>query len=176
MSWMDIVEAARRGRPPTKKEIEQVLDYRSRKARARFFSDENFPNEAVRLVRAKGAHVLTVREARRTGHPDENQAAFALKTGRILLTCDRDYLDEIRFPLIGCPTIVVCDFGSGSTSEMEQTFRCLRIPIRMPQFFDKWTKMDASRESWITYSRHLDGTTSRARYRVHAGRLEEWVD
>lgn len=57
---------------------------------------------------------MTVKEARLTGHPDENHVAQALRLGRILITCDRDYLDERRFPLIGCPAVAVCDFGSGT--------------------------------------------------------------
>ena len=58
--------------------------------------------------------VLTAQEARLNGHPDENHAGFALKNGCVLLTYDRDYLDEQRFPLIHCLAIAVFDFGSGS--------------------------------------------------------------
>jgi Domain of unknown function (DUF5615) len=100
---------------------------------------------------------LTAREANLQGHPDENYAAFALKNGRVLLTCDRDYLDEQHFPLIHCPVIVVCDFGSGSSDEMRQTFRCLRTMSSFPQVFDKWTKIDARRESWTEHCRFLNG-------------------
>jgi predicted nuclease of predicted toxin-antitoxin system len=175
MSWVDAVEVARKN-PPTKKEMQQVFDYRRRKAKPKFYTDENFPPAAVRLIRSSGLHVLTAQEAALRGHPDENHAAFALKNGRVLLTCDRDYLNEERFPLIHCPAIVVCDFGSGSSYEMRQTFRCLRTMSSFPQIFDKWTKFDAKRESWTEYSRFLDGTTSKARYRVYRGRLQEWVD
>ena len=175
MPWVDLAEIITRT-PPTEKEIEQVLDYRRRRAKARFYADENFPVAAVGLVRSSGAGVLTTQEAGRRGHPDESQAAFALRNGRVLLTCDRDYLDERRFPLIHCPVIVVCDFGSGSSSEMRQTLRCLRTIFSVPQFFDKWTKIDAKRGSWTEASRHLDGTTSRTRYRVYRGQMQEWAD
>jgi hypothetical protein len=161
--------------PATKKEIEQVLEYRRRKAKVKFYADENFPTLAVKLLRANGFHVLTAQEGDLLGHPDENHAAFALKNGRVLLTCDRDYLDERRFPLIHCSVIVVCDFGSGSLNEMRQTFRCLRTMIDVPQVFDKWTKIDARRDSWTELSRFLDGTTSRTRHRVYKGQMQEWV-
>lgn len=175
MPWMHVVEIAKQN-TATKKEIEQVLDYRRRKAKPQFYADENFPSAAVKLVRSRGVHVLTAQEADRQGHPDENHAAFALKDGRVLLTCDRDYLDERRFPLIHCPVIVVCDFGSGSSNEMRQTFRCLRAMFTVPQFFDKWTKIDAKRESWTEYCRYLNGRTSRTRYRLYKGQLQEWMD
>ena len=53
---------------------------------------------AVKLVRSSGVHVLTAQEADRQGqgHPDENHAAFALKDGRVLLTCDRGYRAVLR--------------------------------------------------------------------------------
>jgi len=175
MPWVHIVEIAKQN-PPTKREIEQVLDYRRRKAKPKFYADENFPIAAVQLVRSNGVHVLTSQEANLQGHPDENQAAFALRNGRILLTCDRDYLDEQRFPLIHCPVIVVCDFGSGSSNEMRHIFRCLRTMFSYPHVFDKWTKIDAKRESWTEHCRFLNGTSSRTRYRLYRGQLQEWVD
>jgi hypothetical protein len=175
MPWIALVEIAKRN-PATKKEIEQVLDYRRRRAKPKFYADENLPSAAVKIVGSLGGHVLTAQEANRQGHPDENHSAFALKDGRVLLTCDRDYLDEKRFPLVHCPVIVVCDFGSGSSDEMRQTFRCLGSIFSFPQFFDKWTKIDAKRESWIAYCRYLNGTTSRTRYRLHRGKTQEWVD
>ena len=175
MPWMDAIEVAR-STPPTKKEREQVLEYRRRKAKPRFYVDENFPATAVRLLRGTNVQVLTSREAGLDGNPDENHAAFALKAGCILLTCDRDYLDEQRFPLIHCPAIVVFGFGSGSSVEMKDAFRCLRTMYGSPQFFDKWVKIDAKRDCWSEYWRFLDGTTSRSRYRVYRGKLQEWVE
>jgi predicted nuclease of predicted toxin-antitoxin system len=141
----------------------------------KFYADENFPSAAVRLLRGTKAQVLTAKEAGLNGHPDENQIAFALKNGYVLLTCDRDYLDDQRFPLISCPAIVVSNFGSGSLHEMKETFRCRTIYVS-PQFYDKWVKIDAKRDCWSEYWRFLDGTTSRSRYRVHKGRLQEWVE
>jgi predicted nuclease of predicted toxin-antitoxin system len=175
MPWLDAVEVAR-STPPTKRELKQVLEYRRRKAKPKFYADENFPAVAVRLLRATTVQMITAKEAGLNGHPDENHAAFALKNGCVLLTCDRDYLDEQRFPLVHCPAIVVFDFGSGSSREMKGAFQCLRTMYGSPQFFDKWVKIDAKRDCWSEYWRFLNGTTSRSRYRVHRGRLQEWVE
>jgi hypothetical protein len=128
------------------------------------------------MIRSKGAKVVTAYEAGLLGHPDENYRAHALKNGLVLVTCDRDYLDEKRHPLIHCPAIFVFDFGSGSTSEMRKTRRCLGAVLRMPQFCDKWWKVDAKRDSWTEYVRHQNGTTSRSRYRLWCGKIQEWID
>ena len=93
-----------------------------------------------------------------------------------ILAALRDYLDEQRFPLVHCPAIVVFDFGSGSSREMKGAFQFLRTMYGSPQFFDKWVKIDAKRDCWSEYWRFLNGTTSRSRYRVHRGRLQEWVE
>src|SRR2546422_3774579 len=98
MAWVDVTSSIHFN-PPTKKEVEQVLDYRRRKARPRFYTDENFPNPAVDLLREMGGRVVTSQEAGNNRHPDENHAAYALRHGYVLLTCDRDYLNERKFPL-----------------------------------------------------------------------------
>jgi predicted nuclease of predicted toxin-antitoxin system len=175
MAWVNIEEWVKRN-PPAQKEIRQVLDYRARRAMARFYADENFPAAAVQLLRKMGARVQTNQEAGLSGHDDGDQVAYALRNGLILLTCDRDYLDERRHPLIRCPAIFVFDFGSGSIEEMKQAFRCLESALQMPQFFDKWWKVDAKRDCWTETVRYLDGTTSRTRWRLWRGKLQEWVD
>lgn len=175
MAWVNVIEIVR-NHPPTKKEIEQVLEYRRRRARARFYVDENLPTAATEVLRRMGARVVTVQDLGRRGHPDDSHAAYALKHGYMLLTCDRDYLDERRFPLIHCPAIAVFDFGSGSLKEIRQSFTCLERVLGSPQFFDKWVKIDARRNWWAEYFRCLDGTTSRSRYRVYRGHIQEWID
>jgi predicted nuclease of predicted toxin-antitoxin system len=173
MSWINLIDLVR-ANPPTQKEIDQVLGYRRKRAKARFYVDENFPARATAELRHL-SRVITVQDSQRRGQPDENHAAYALKRGFILVTCDRDYLNEIRFPLVHCPAIVVFDFGSGSTKEIRDAFTCLERILASPQFFDKWVKIDAKRDSWTEYARCLDGTTARSRYRVYQGMIQEWI-
>jgi predicted nuclease of predicted toxin-antitoxin system len=174
MAWVDITTAVQLD-SPTKKEIAQVVDARRRGVQPRFYTDENFPMRAVQLLRKMRARVSTAQEAGLTRHPDENHAAYALRRGYVLLTCDRDYLNERKFPLIHCPTIVVFDFGAGSESEMLQAFTAIKAMFGSAEFFDKWIKIDAKRTCWTEYARFLNGTTSKSRFRVFQRRLQEWV-
>ena len=153
------------------------MDFARRKAKPRFYADENFSKLATDLLRRRlKADVLTVQDTRRKGHPDENHASEALRLGRVLITCDRDYLDKRRFPLIHCPALVVFDFGRGTAGEIWETFKCLVGIFTLPQFFDKWTKIDARRDGWTDYTRHLNGTTMRVRYRFQGSQMQQWVD
>jgi predicted nuclease of predicted toxin-antitoxin system len=158
------------------KDADEVLRYFARRAKARFYADENLPKEAVGILRGMGAKVLTVQEANKRGEPDENHAAYALKKGLVLLTCDRDYLNNRRFPLNQCPAIFLFDFGGGTAREIWRVFRCLGPVFWAPQFYDKWCKVDAKRESWTQSLRFQNGTTAKSKHRLHRGRIEEWVD
>jgi predicted nuclease of predicted toxin-antitoxin system len=173
MPWVD-ASSVYSENPASEDEIAQLMDYSRRRAKPRFYADENFPTVAVELLRSRGAKVVTAKEVRRRGHPDENHAAYALKHKYILVTCDRDYLDNRRFPLVHCPVIVVFDFGTGSTAEMRRAFICLWTAFKVPQFWDKWMKIDANPDSWTQQTRHLDGTASRSRHRWHQGSFQEW--
>lgn len=173
--WRDIEELAAED-PPSPKELREVLENLARKAKARFYADENFPANAAAVLRSLGAHVVTAQEAGRGGHPDENHAAYALKNGLILVTCDRDFLSESKHPLIHCPAVFVFSFGSGSDDEIRRSYRCLASALRTPQFFDKWWKVEASPDSWTESVRYANGTTSRQRHRVWHGRVQQWVD
>lgn len=96
--------------------------------------------------------------------------------GYMRVTCDRDYLDDRKFPLIHCPAIAVFNFGSGSVHDIIKAFQCLRSAFGTPQFYDKWMKIDANRESWIENARYFNGTTGRTRFRWHRNILQEWIE
>ena len=70
----------------TERERRQVDDFARRKAKPRFYADENFPELAIEMLKGLNADVMNVRNTRRKGHPDENHAAEALRLGRILIT------------------------------------------------------------------------------------------
>jgi predicted nuclease of predicted toxin-antitoxin system len=175
MAWVDAQTLAEQT-PPSQTEANEVQGYVARRAKPRFYADENFPQPAVLVLRKLGAKVLTAKEANQRHHPDENHTAYALRNGLILVTCDRDFLDNRRFPLMHCPAMYVFDFGSGTCREIKQAFRCLGPVFMVPQFFDKWYKVDAGRDSWTEWTRYQDGSKSRTRYRFWRSCLEQWVD
>jgi Domain of unknown function (DUF5615) len=106
--------------PPSEAEIRQGMDYLRRGAKVRFYADENFPEIATRVLRRYRAQVVTVQQVGLRMHPDENHAAHALRNGYVLVTCDRDYLDNRKFPLIHCPAL------ASSISEAARYQRLLR--------------------------------------------------
>jgi len=175
MPWVDEKKLSEK-MPHNKKEANEVLKYVARKAKVRFLADENFPAWAVEVLRETGAEVVTVQEEGTRRQPDENHAAYALREGLILLTCDRDFLDKRKFPQIHCPTVFVFDFGGGTEREIWQAYRCMSVVFPAPPFSDKWYKFDAGRDSWTATFRYQNGMTSRSRFRLLRGRIQKWVD
>jgi hypothetical protein len=173
--WIDVADIVKEN-PPSKAEILQGEDYLRRRAKVRFYADENFPFLATRILRHFGAEVVTVQELGLRHHPDENHAAYALRNGYMLMTCDRDYLDNRKFPLIHCPALAVFDFDHGSPRDILDALQCLRTAFRIPQFYDKWIKIEAKRDSWIETTRFLNGTSARTRFRWFRSRLQEWIE
>jgi hypothetical protein len=70
MPWISAADTYQRGSRATKKEIDQLIEFRRRNAKSRFYADENFPSLATHIVRANGYNVLTAQDARMRGHPE----------------------------------------------------------------------------------------------------------
>jgi len=68
MPWTDLNGIVANDLPP-ERERRQVEDYARRRARPKFYADENFPTTAIEVLRRLGANVITVRDARRRGPP-----------------------------------------------------------------------------------------------------------
>ena len=133
----------------SKRQEKELEDYvRQRKKKPRFYADEDFPAQAVEILREVGFNVLTAEEAGKRGHPDENQLDEAKRQGRILLRCDQDFLNERRFPLIECSTLVIFDFGTTPEDEILQALQCLAVIETYPGFFEKCAKIEAKTSEW----------------------------
>src|SRR5215213_3500206 len=162
----------------SKKEEAELEDYvRSKKRRLRFYIDADVPQQAVEILRERGLNVLTAQEAGKRHNPDENHLAEAHKQSRILITCDRDYLNERKFPLNQCPVpVVVCDFGTRTEEQILDTFQCLAWVETAPDFFYRWVKIDANPSEWREKVRFPEGYIRYYRHRFRQGSLQVWVD
>ena len=67
--WIDFEAEA-----PNQKEVQEVITYFKRRAKPRFYADENFPEQAISLLRKMGAKVQTARRAGLNRRSDEECA------------------------------------------------------------------------------------------------------
>ena len=83
---------------------------------SKFLADENLDAEAVQAIRNIGWSVKTVRDAGIAARSDEVVWATARKEDRVLLTTDKDFLDEQRFPIRQSPGVVILPAVSASVA------------------------------------------------------------
>lgn len=58
----------------------------------RLYMDENLSPEIANQLRLRGIDVVSVRDLGLLGDSDENHLVRALEMGRVLVTCDADFL------------------------------------------------------------------------------------
>jgi predicted nuclease of predicted toxin-antitoxin system len=85
---------------------------------SKFFVDENRGREVTAFLREKKLNVRDVFEEGLVGRSDEDVMAFAWRTRCILLTHDRDFLDDSRFPEDRNPGVIVLPGGDGNQTAM----------------------------------------------------------
>jgi len=66
---------------------------------ARFLVDENLGRDAVRVLKENGWNAKFVGEVNLAGKDDQAVFACAWKSKRVILTHDRDFLDNRKFHL-----------------------------------------------------------------------------
>ena len=62
-------------------------------ANLRFYLDENVPVQVARQLKSRGIDAVTVRDLGLLGESDINHLRNATQTGRIVCTCDADFLN-----------------------------------------------------------------------------------
>ncbi|HME73961.1 MAG TPA: DUF5615 family PIN-like protein [Myxococcota bacterium] len=103
--------------PPSGKE-ERAEFLRRNRRRAKFLVDESLGSGTAERLRREGWNVRDTTEAGLRGRSDEEILGFALRYGRMLLTCDGDFLNDRKFPPHRNPGLVV--LPSPERGEQEQ--------------------------------------------------------
>jgi predicted nuclease of predicted toxin-antitoxin system len=78
---------------------------------ARFLVDEDIDPELARALSNLGYSSTSVKAAGLAGRPDEDVLAFAKREDRILVTNDRGFANERRFPEHRNPGVVIVPAG-----------------------------------------------------------------
>jgi predicted nuclease of predicted toxin-antitoxin system len=133
--------------------------------------------EVAGILRNEGFNVETTREAGLDGQDDSSVFAHARRTGRVLVTHDRDFLDNRAFPLRPGPGVAILTGGDGNR---EQLWRSLVYLCRMGSMARFWenAKIIVGSEGTFTVNQ-IDATgatvTTRSRFGP-GGRPEVWED
>lgn len=103
---------------------EQIDEFgREFRKKARFVIDESLGVGVAMALRDYGWNAVYVEEIGLAGHSDEDVFAFAWKEDRVLLTHDRDFLDDRRFPFHRNPGLIVLPGADGSGAGLIEALR-----------------------------------------------------
>ena len=84
--------------------------------RARFLVDESLGEAVNRVLKDRGWNTVFGPDVGLQGRGDEEVFAFAWREKRVILTHDRDFLDNRRFPFHRNPGVIVLPGGDGKGS------------------------------------------------------------
>jgi predicted nuclease of predicted toxin-antitoxin system len=90
--------------------------------------DENLSPQHAATLREQGHDAVSASEAGLAGEPDDRVRAFAIETGRVLVTLDADFANILRFPPAGTPGVIRLKIHPPTEEAIrEQIHRTLRI-------------------------------------------------
>lgn len=121
----------------------------------------------------------TARKIGAERQPDEFQYCRAFESKRVLLTQDKDYLDNERFPLQPTRAVVLLNVDTASTAEIR---RALEVVAKIlagiaPVLHEAEVVVNA--DFTLTFIRRVsstgDFTIRRDRYRLDENGLDIWI-
>jgi predicted nuclease of predicted toxin-antitoxin system len=168
MSWMQ-------PEYPSKREIgDRKQFYHEHQGKARFLVDENMFNLTEELRRA-GLKVKDVSEVGIQCHEDEAVFAFAKRENLILLTHDKGFLDDKRYPLHKNPGIIVLPGAEGNVSALLYAINKILCSGYRGIYRD--TKISITGDDTITFKSLTESGVQITRFRFSEHqKLEIWIE
>jgi predicted nuclease of predicted toxin-antitoxin system len=90
--------------------------------------DENLSPQHAVMLRECGHDAVAATEAGLSGQPDGHVRAFAIESGRVLITLDADFGNILRFPPQGTPGVIRLKIHPPTEEAIrEQILRTLKV-------------------------------------------------
>jgi hypothetical protein len=148
------------------------------RGRSRFLIDHNFAARTREHPKQRGFNAVTARDIKAESKSDEDVLAVAMRDRRILLTSDRDFLDEHRFPAHRNPGIVVLPAASRDYwALITAFFTILPLVGKYPPIWrQSLVQVTGDGVITITDRDHKSGARTSTRYRYTSAGPEQWTD
>jgi hypothetical protein len=143
------------------------------KRKTKFLVDEGLGRDVADFMRRKGFSAIFCGDLGLLGHSDEDVLAAAWRKRRVLLTHDRDFLDDTRFPEHRNPGVIVLAGGSGDRYALGHSIgTVIWIFSRAPDVWRGSKIVISADGEMVIRGRGDDGKAFTSRYRVRARMVE----
>ena len=149
-------------------ETELASFNRAFRREAKFYAETSVEQVAVEILHDLGFKVSTSGEVGLSEHDDADHLGYARRENRILLTKDKDFLDDRKFPYQQSPGIVVLDIDPVTQESLADALYVLKVVIRPYREIWQGSKILISRDRHVTIwqKEHDTGRWQRTRYRL----------
>ncbi len=136
-------------------------------------ADASVPQEFVDEVREAGIPVRTAFEERLNKRSDEEILAWTKREGRVLVTLDRDFWDDRKFPLRKSPGIIFVDVSSEKVGDALSAFGLVYGTFAASYSLDWWgeIKVRAAKEGYVLRMRTWEGRVVEYAFKLIRGQL-----
>jgi predicted nuclease of predicted toxin-antitoxin system len=150
------------------------------KKRSRFLIDESLGVEVANVLRRAGWNAVFAADLGLLGHEDEDVFAAARREDRILLTHDKDFLNDRLFRPDLNPGLVVLRPGAEGHQDrllLRALFDAVSVVGQFREIY-RGTKLTVHEDgTWTMSHKTPEGRVERTKYRFPRNRqVEEWVD
>lgn len=144
--------------------------------KARFLVDEGLGQTVAEVIKDLGWNTVYAKEVGLGGHSDEEIFAYAWQEKRTILTHDKDFWDDQRFPFHRSPGLVILPDVDQSLLELAiaNTLNLLGTMARL--YFGSKVKMASDGSFVIRAFDKAAGRHTIDRYRFTRHGAEQWVD
>lgn len=140
------------------------VDPRPRTKKLKLCADASVPVSIVEALRAAKIPVITAIESNIATHEDNSILAWSKRNKRVLLTMDRDFWDDKKFPLQNIPGVIFIDVPPSDVDDGLEAFALIYRTLAISFPLDWWPNQKAR----VTPSKYF------LKMRTHEGHLLQY--
>ncbi len=160
--------------PPTNEESKRLL------GEARFYIDHDVDGVVVEMLRWLKYDVETAKDIGAEAQRDEWHFRRAFRTKRVLLTKDKDYLDDERFPLSQTRGVIILNIDTANPTEIARSLEVIDLVLSRLRHTLEQAKVILNSDYTMTIIHRVSTgegfDVRKTRYRVRPDGADQWTE
>lgn len=154
-------------------EISEDLWHPPQPKKLKLCADASVPQPFVEELREADIPIRTASEDNLASRSDNDILAWAQRSKRVLITLDRDFWNDRKFPLRSVPGVIFVDVAPDDIDAALQAFGLLYGTFASSYPLDWWRRMKAraTPEGYVLKMRTWEGRVARYAIKLKAGKL-----